>query len=186
MTRKKTPSIGDQLAAAAPALKAWGRGEMRLRTTIANKDGGRHTESLTRAELDAKREAAEVFRTIRAELDVSQPLFASILHSTPAAVRQWEQGRRKIPDPVLALAQLARDPDVRAKLVSLPLPGPGGSFVVGGAVDIIGKSIGGMASGADLIAQGIRPAKPKASAAAKAHAGAGLVRGAGSKKGVIA
>jgi DNA-binding transcriptional regulator YiaG len=185
MTRKKTPSIGDQLAAAAPALKAWGRGEMRLRTTIATKDGGRHTEDLTRAELDAKRAAAEAFRNIRAELGVSQPLFASLLRSTPAAVRQWEQGRRKIPDPVLALAQLVRDPVVRAKLETLPAVGV--SPILKGIGGIGAEAARVMAGGANLVAQGIRPAKSKASAAAKPLAPrAGLVRNSGTKKRVTA
>lgn len=87
-------------------------------------DGSRHVENLTRAEFDAKLKRIDTFRSIRDQLELSQPGFANLLHSTPAAVRQWEQGRRTIPDPILLLAQLAQDPKVRMRMESFSLAEP--------------------------------------------------------------
>lgn len=39
-------------------------------------------------------------------------------------MKQWEQSRRAIPEPVLALAELARDPDIRVRLEALDLSAP--------------------------------------------------------------
>lgn len=54
--RKHIPSIAEQAAAGAEDLKAWGRGDLRFRTTIVAPDGSRTS----------------------AELKMSQPEFARI------------------------------------------------------------------------------------------------------------
>jgi DNA-binding transcriptional regulator YiaG len=105
-------------------LDAWNKGTIRFRTTFTGQDGSRHVEQLTRSEFDAKMKRIETFRSIRDNLELSQPGFANLLHSTPAAVRQWEQGRRTIPDPILLLAQLAQDPKVRMRMESFSVAEP--------------------------------------------------------------
>jgi|GEM_PF-3325782 len=128
MSPKKIPSIADQVKASG--LDGWARGETRLRTTIVSRDGASHTARMTRPELEEKQLQAKAFQGIRASLDLTQPDFARLIHATPAAVRQWEQARRAIPAPVLALAELARDiPAVRARLEATAARGP----VVGSA-----------------------------------------------------
>lgn len=104
--KKKIPSIAEQVKAAGESFGKWGRGEKRLRTTIATRDGARSTFSATRPELEAKLKEAENFKGMRAGLGLSQPQFAQLIQATAAAVKQWETGRRAIPRPVQALAEL--------------------------------------------------------------------------------
>ena len=122
--RKKISTLSSQLREAGDSFDSWNKGTLRLRTTIMAQDGSRHVEHLTRPEYDAKMKRIETFRGIRDNLELSQPGFANLLHSTPAAVRQWEQGRRTIPDPILLLAQLAQDPKVRMRMESFSLAEP--------------------------------------------------------------
>lgn len=122
-TKKKIPSIAEQARAGGADFEGWARGDTRLRTTIATKDGRRSTAYLTRVELEAKLQRAQAFKAIRAELELSQPKFARLLHAGPAAVQQWESGRRSIPAPVFALAELAREmPAVRKRLEATAAP----------------------------------------------------------------
>jgi DNA-binding transcriptional regulator YiaG len=115
--KKKIPSIVEQVKSAGESFAKWGRGEKRLRTTIATRDGKRSVAYTTRLELEAKLKDAEVFKGYRAELGLSQPQFARLIHSTPAAIKQWETGRRAIPSTVRALAELALNiPEARRHL----------------------------------------------------------------------
>jgi DNA-binding transcriptional regulator YiaG len=132
MKTKKIPSIAGQIAVGGASLDKWTSGETRLRSTFATKDGGRVTARLTRGEMDARIKAheeakkanAQVMKEIRAELELSQPKFARLLHTGPAAVKQWESARRTIPGSVLALAEIARDfPAVRERLEATAVHG---------------------------------------------------------------
>ncbi len=124
MTPSKKSELAADLLKAFDDVEAWNKGSLRLRTTITAQDGSRHVEHLTRSEFDGKMKRIATFRGIRDRLDLSQPGFANLLHATPAAVRQWEQGRRAIPDPILLLAQLAQDPKVRMRMESFSVAEP--------------------------------------------------------------
>jgi DNA-binding transcriptional regulator YiaG len=116
-TRKKIPSIEEQARKEAESLRGWAKGETRFKATLVYADGSRSTAHVTRDELDAKLKRAQASKGIRADLELSQSQFARLLHAGAAAVQQWEQGRRAIPDPVFALAELARDiPQARRRL----------------------------------------------------------------------
>lgn len=130
--RKKIPSIAEQARQVAAELSGWVRGETRLRTTIATKGGGRTIAHATRPELEAKLQRAKALQAIRADLGMSQPSFAHLIQSTPPAVRQWEQGRRAIPNTVFALAELARAmPAVRKRLEAMTASASGAAKVAG-------------------------------------------------------
>jgi len=174
MTPKKTPTIIDQLTGGSAALDAWGRGDARLRTTIVSKDGRRHTQDMNRAELDARRARVEAFKEIRTKLEFSQPQFAGLLHASPAAVRQWEQGRREIPDYILALADLTQDPKNRARLKTFVTP-TAESLLASVASPVVTKS-------ADSVA---RDARPRHKARVSPVRAPPLIK-AGTKKGVAA
>jgi DNA-binding transcriptional regulator YiaG len=116
-TKKKIPSIQEQARKGAEALGKWAKGETRFKATMVYADGSRSTSHVTRDELETKLQRAQAFKAIRADMELSQPQFARLLHAGSAAVQQWEQGRRSIPEPVLALAELARDiPAARKQL----------------------------------------------------------------------
>jgi DNA-binding transcriptional regulator YiaG len=119
-TRKKIPSIEDQALKGVDSLKDWAKGGNRFRTTMIYADGSRTTTHLTRNELEFKLKRAQAFKEIRADLDLSQSQFARLLQAGTSAVQQWEQGRRSIPNPVFALAEIARNiPQARRQLVAM-------------------------------------------------------------------
>ncbi len=122
-TRKKIPSIEEQARKGVDSLRDWAKGKTRFKATMVYADGSRGTAHVTRDELEVKFQRARAFKDIRANLELSQPQFARLLHASSAAVQQWEQGRRSIPDPVFALAELARDiPQARRRLEATAVP----------------------------------------------------------------
>jgi DNA-binding transcriptional regulator YiaG len=122
-TRKKIPSIEEQARKGTESLRNWTKGKTRFKATMVYADGSHSTAHVTRDELEAKLQRAQAFKGIRADLELSQSQFARLLHAGAAAVQQWEQGRRAIPDPVLALAELARDiPQARRRLEATAVP----------------------------------------------------------------
>ncbi len=122
-SRKKVPSIEEQARKGAESLRDWAKGKTRFKATMVYADGSRSTTHVTRDELEAKLQRAQAFKNIRADLELSQPQFARLLHAGASAVQQWEQGRRAIPDPVFALAEIARDiPQARRRLEATAAP----------------------------------------------------------------
>ena len=122
-SRKKIPSIEEQARKGAASLKDWAKGKTRFKATMVYADGSRTTAHVTRDELESKLQRAQAFKGIRADMELSQSQFARLLHAGSAAVQQWEQGRRAIPDPVFALAEIARDiPQARRRLESTAVP----------------------------------------------------------------
>lgn len=121
--KKRIPSVAVQARKGVAELDKWAKGETRFRITLATKDGSRNTFQATRDELKEKLGRADFLKSIRTELKLSQPGFARLLHTGVSALRQWEQGRRAIPDPVLALADIARAiPKARKRLESAMVP----------------------------------------------------------------
>ncbi len=113
-TKKKLPSIVQQVREAGNDFKAWGNGKKKLRTTIMSADGSRTTSHFTRDEMDEKLKNADLIRTIRSDLKMSQPEFAKLMKVAPATVKSWEISKRNVPPIAIALAQLAHDmPSVR-------------------------------------------------------------------------
>ena len=131
--KKRTPSIVEQARQGIAALDKWAKGETRFRVTMAAKDGTRTTFRATRDELNAKIKRAESFKKIRAEMDLSQPEIAQLLHVGPGTVKGWEIARRAIPENVMVLATLAKEmPAVRKRLEAMTLGAPP-SMPAGGA-----------------------------------------------------
>jgi DNA-binding XRE family transcriptional regulator len=127
--RKKSQPVSSKLRSAFDSFDAWKKGTVRLRATFTGPNGARLVQHLTGPEFDAKMKRMDTFRGIRDQLKLSQPGFANLLHSTPAAVRQWEQGRRSIPDHILLLAKLAQDPKVRKLMESFSVAKPEPEYV---------------------------------------------------------
>lgn len=120
--KKTIPSAAEQASQGIASMDKWTEGKTRFRVTMATRDGKRTTFKATRAELSAKIEQAQTLKAIRSDLHLSQTGFARLLQAGASAVKQWEQGRRSIPAPVLALAELARLPIVRQRLETMAGP----------------------------------------------------------------
>lgn len=102
MTRR---DIGKEIIEGLEQLKAWRRGEVRLRTTTV--------------ELPRAPDVAE----IRKELGLSQEQFARLMGVSVATLRNWEQGRREPHGSARALLLVAsREP--AAVLKALLAAGP--------------------------------------------------------------
>jgi DNA-binding transcriptional regulator YiaG len=122
MAQKKTMSVAEQLRRGMEGHEKWRSGELKLRTTIVERSGQSHTAAMTKSELDVRMLKAKFIRSLRSQVGMSQPEFASLIHVSPAALRQWETTRRAIPDNVLALASLAATmPSVRIRLETMDL-----------------------------------------------------------------
>jgi putative transcriptional regulator len=85
----KKRDIGQEIIQGLKELKAWRRGELKLRT---------HTvEKPTAADVPA----------IRKELGLSQPEFAGFMGVSVGTLRNWEQSRREPQGPARALLLVA-------------------------------------------------------------------------------
>lgn len=114
--RKEKPNRYDGLA---KELEDWKSGKKKLKTTLIDGAGGRTVLYASRPELDERRRRTEAFKKIRLGLDLSQPEMAKAMHVGTATVRNWEYGRRMIPEAMLILAELLRDmPAVRRRLMA--------------------------------------------------------------------
>ena len=82
-------NIGKEIIAGLEELKAWRRGEVKLKTHVV--------EMPTAADVPA----------IRKELGLSQPEFAGFMGVSLGTLRNWEQGRRMPDGPALALLPVA-------------------------------------------------------------------------------
>lgn len=122
MSSKKNLSIAEQIRQGKESVVKWKRGELKLRTTVVDSDGKRATSMMTRNDLEARRKKAELIRSLRAQVGMSQPEFAKLIHVGSDALKQWETTRRAVPEHVLALASLAVSmPSVRTRLASMNL-----------------------------------------------------------------
>lgn len=73
----------------------------------------------SRVDLDERRRRVDAIKNIRSVMGLSQPEFAKLMHVGTATLRNWEYGRRMIPEAMLILAELLRDmPAVRKPLMA--------------------------------------------------------------------
>lgn len=116
MKKAKTAS---RYSGLSEEIKGWKSGTKKLKTTILDEGGGRTEVHASGPELDLRSERAVAFKKIRVDLKMSQPEMAKAMHVGTAAVRNWEYGRRLIPEAMLILAELLRDvPAVRRRLLA--------------------------------------------------------------------
>lgn len=102
----------------AEEIKEWKAGKKKLKSTILDEAGGRTVFLATGPELDERARRAKAIKNIRVGLKLSQPKMAKALRVGIAALRNWEYGRRKVPESMLLLAELLRDlPAVRRRLL---------------------------------------------------------------------
>ena len=102
MTRKKSPTIGEQIVEGLTEAVAYNRGE---------RTGARATRMALTAPAATVKPAprysgARVAR-VRARLALSQSVFAQALNVSPETVRSWEQGKRVPDGAALRLLQVA-------------------------------------------------------------------------------
>jgi DNA-binding transcriptional regulator YiaG len=103
----------------AKEFEDWKVGKKKLKTTVYDKAGGRTVLSLTGPELDERERRTKAFKKIREGLALSQPEMAAAMHVGVGTIRNWEYGRRLIPEALLILAELLRDvPAVRKRLMA--------------------------------------------------------------------
>jgi DNA-binding transcriptional regulator YiaG len=101
-------------------LKDFKAGKKKLKTTLIDKGGIRTVIHASSPELEVRAQRTNAFIKIRSDLNLSQPAMAAALHISPATVRNWEYGRRLIPEAMLILAELIRDvPAVRRRLMAV-------------------------------------------------------------------
>lgn len=95
-----------------------------LEEAVAIEEGGAEPARLRRVDLTARkahvapppRYGAKRIVGIRRQLQVSQPVFASMLNVSPGTVRAWEQGAREPEGPTRRLLELAeKHPEVIAE-----------------------------------------------------------------------
>jgi DNA-binding transcriptional regulator YiaG len=116
--RKKLPKP-NRYATLANDLKDFKARKKKLKTTLIDKGGTITIVHANSPELAERANRTNLFIKIRSDLDLSQPAMAAALHVSPATVRNWEYGRRLIPEAMLILAELLRDvPAVRRRLMA--------------------------------------------------------------------
>jgi DNA-binding transcriptional regulator YiaG len=109
----------NRYAGLAQEAKDWAAGRKQLRTTLIDKAGGRTVFRASGPELKARQARMEGFKKMRVDLGLSQPAMADALHVGVGTLRNWEYGRREIPDVAWVLAQLLHDlPAVRKRLLA--------------------------------------------------------------------
>jgi DNA-binding transcriptional regulator YiaG len=114
---KKEPK--NRYAGLAQEAKHWAAGRKKLRTTLIDEGGGRTFFRASGPELKERQARVEGFKKIRADLGLSQPAMAAALHIGVGTLRNWEYGRREIPEVAWVLAQLLHDvPAVRKRLLA--------------------------------------------------------------------
>ena len=93
--------IGKEIIEGLQEIKAWRRGELKLKTTIV--------------ELPVASDVPE----IRKKLGLSQEQFAQLMGVSVATLRNWEQGRREPHGPARSLLMIAsREPAAVLKALS--------------------------------------------------------------------
>lgn len=116
---KKRVEKPNRFSGLAKEIGDWKAGKKKLRTTILDEAGGRTVLHASGPELDERAHRAEAFKKIRMDLKMSQPEMAKAMHVGIATVRNWEYGRRLVPEAMLILAELLRDlPAVRRRLLA--------------------------------------------------------------------
>jgi len=116
---KKNVEKPDRYSGLTKEFGDWKAGKKKLKTTLLDEAGGRTVILASEPELNERARRSEVVKKIRANLKMSQPQMAKAMHVTTGAVRDWEYGRRLIPEAMLILAELLRDmPAVRRRLLA--------------------------------------------------------------------
>jgi DNA-binding transcriptional regulator YiaG len=116
---KKNDVKPNRFAGLTEEFGDWKAGKKKLKTTLLDEAGGRTVIHASEPELDELARRSEAIKKIRSDLKMSQPEMAKALHVTTGAVRNWEYGRRLIPEAMLILAEMLRDmPAVRRRLLA--------------------------------------------------------------------
>jgi DNA-binding transcriptional regulator YiaG len=116
---KKGKEKPNRYADLAKELADWKSGKKKLKTTILDAEGGRTVLHASGPEIEERSQRSAAFKKIRVELGFSQPEMAKAMHVGTATVRNWEYGRRAVPEAMLILAELLRDmPAVRRRLMA--------------------------------------------------------------------
>ena len=116
-TRKN--AVDEQMKKNWKSLKAYAAGKADLKTTILSPIGGRtiFRENLTEAKERRKRLAR--FKTMRADLGLTQFQMAMALHVSENTLKGWEAGK-SIPEVAFVLAEVLHDfPPVSRRLVTV-------------------------------------------------------------------
>ncbi len=109
----------NRYAGMAQEAKDWAAGKKQLRTTLIDEAGERTLFRASGPELKVRQAKVEGFKKIRADLGLSQPAMANALHVGVGTLRNWEYGRREIPEVAWVLAQLLHElPAVRKRLLA--------------------------------------------------------------------
>ena len=116
--KKKAPALKTQLENAIKDVIAYKAGKAKFRTTTIAKDGTRTTFLESGPEEKVRRERLNLFKSLRADLKLSQSEMATALHVSTKSIQGWEIGN-PIPEPILILTQLLHDlPEVRKRLLA--------------------------------------------------------------------
>ncbi len=116
--KKKIPTLKAQLEQASKDQKKYKAGKMSFRTTLIAKDGTRTVWKETGPEEKTRRERLIRFKSMRADLGLSQLEMAAALHVSIKTVQGWEIGN-PIPEPLFILTELFHDlPAVRKRLLA--------------------------------------------------------------------
>jgi DNA-binding XRE family transcriptional regulator len=116
--KKKAPTLKTQLEQALKDAKSYKAGKVKFRTTMVGKDGNRTSFAESGPEEKIRRERLNLFKAMRAGLDLSQSEMAAALHVSIKSIQGWEIGN-PIPEPILILTQLLHDlPEVRKRLLA--------------------------------------------------------------------
>lgn len=94
-------------------------GKTKWRTTLIDDEGVRTVFWASGPDLKERRARTESLKKLRDELDLSQPEMAKAIGVGLGTLRNWEYGRRKIPNTAMILMKLLHDlPAVRKRLLA--------------------------------------------------------------------
>ena len=114
-TRKNT--VDEQLKKSLRSLKTYAAGKTALKTTILSPTGEKAVFKETLSEAKGRRERLAQFKSMRADLRLTQSQMAAALHVSEYTLKGWEAGK-PIPEVAFVLAEVLHDfPLVRQKLV---------------------------------------------------------------------
>lgn len=115
---KKKKMSSNRFSALEQSIADWKRGKVKFKASIPEKDGTRTTWSESGLDYQVRRKRLALFKSIRADLGLSQSEMASVLQVATKTLQGWEIGK-PIPGPVMVLAELLHDfPNVRKRLLA--------------------------------------------------------------------
>lgn len=114
---KKEPK--NRYAGMAQEGMDWAAGKKQLRITSLDEKGERTVFRASGPELKDRQARMKGFKKVRLDLGLSQPSMADAIHVAVGTLRNWEYGRREIPEVAWLLVQLLHDlPAVRKRLLA--------------------------------------------------------------------